>query len=121
MKAIEELVKDPEDYHAKLRELRPAKGNTLTVTLKIDREESRKLIEQKFLRLGFTRCPVERRINVPKCRKCWSHEHNQRECTSTEDLVNACFNCGQKGHSGEECANEHFCPVCKAKGHKAAF
>lgn len=107
-----------EDKRYKIGELRPNANRTQAVTISLEEPDARKLLEAGKIKIGYSWCTVEKRIDVQRCNKCWNYNHISRECKNTEDLSNACYRCGSTEHRWKDCKGPEYCPLCKAD-HKA--
>ncbi|KAJ5949563.1 Zinc knuckle CX2CX4HX4C [Penicillium verhagenii] len=62
--------------------------------------------------------------NSNACFNCGEEGHTKAECTEPRKLTGACFNCGEEGHSKSECTKPRVfkgeCRLCNQEGHPAA-
>lgn len=114
---IKDILKLTDDEELRTSELRPNANNTQAITVTLRKKDAAVLIEHKYIRIGYSNCRVEERVNVTRCRRCWEYGHNSANCQA-EDRSKNCFKCGQEGHIGKDCKNDDWCPLCKLK-HKA--
>lgn len=107
-------------YHKtyRLSELRPMANDRQAVTLTINEKDALKLLEYRFIMVGFVRCYMERRLNISRCGKCWEYGHGLEACHGT-DRTKACYRCGKTGHERINCTQEEYCPLCGINGHIA--
>ncbi|XP_066157688.1 uncharacterized protein [Euwallacea fornicatus] len=111
-KAIGEKIEKIEEIY--ISETRPTVNNTQTVTVSgplgsIDKIKGR-------IRIGFTRCNIETKIDINRCYRCWGYEHNARHCVGP-DRSGLCYKCGKGEHSSKECKSVEFCVTCEVTGH----
>jgi len=118
IKGIREYIPELEEKEIALSELRPMANQMQAATMNINKEAAMKLLKNKYIMIDYVRCSLEKKIDLPRCHKCWKYDHRATECT-TPDLVDTCFKCGKKGHNRSGCINEDFCPLCKTSGHRA--
>ena len=117
--AIEKTTGALEENSYKIGNCRPNANNTLAVTVTLPKEMSKKLITEKTIRVGMVRCNVQKRIQMDKCRICWSYNHKEKDCNGP-DRRRLCFRCGNEDHKSNECKQEkEACPLCKTTGHRA--
>ncbi|CAH1107100.1 unnamed protein product [Psylliodes chrysocephalus] len=105
------------DEENKLSELRPLSNDTLAATLTIKPGHADKILEEGTLRIGLVKCRIEKRLNITKCQRCWSHEHYSDKCTGPDRSKN-CYRCGLSDHNFKECNNDEACLLCNEKGHR---
>lgn len=98
--------------------LRPTTNGNQVVTVILNGEDAKNLLEVGKLRLGLTLCRMEERIEVVKCYRCWGYGHKASVCKD-EDMTDRCQRCTGTGHKREGCQAEPFCPHCKKTGHSA--
>nr|XP_022900107.1 uncharacterized protein LOC111413383 [Onthophagus taurus] len=115
--AIQEII-GKTNCKMELGELRPMLDETRAISVKIDKQGAEILLKHRNIKIGFTRCEIERRINIQRCFKCWGFGHSSRDC-SDPDRGKLCFKCGKEGHVLRDCQNEEHCPICNQEGHKA--
>ncbi|KAJ8932448.1 hypothetical protein NQ314_014644 [Rhamnusium bicolor] len=119
---IMESIKKTGDLHTadiRMSELRPNTRNTQAVTITLERTKAEELLKHPYLRVGFSRANMERKINVPRCRKCWAYEHSEKDCKGP-NRQNTCYKCGKEGHLAKKFVEtEISCPVCQEVGHRA--
>lgn len=49
-------------------------------------------------------------LNIPQCPRCFSFEHESKNCPKT---VRTCYHCGEDGHAGDECSTSYVrCANC---------
>lgn len=60
------------EAEVKMREFRPNAGGTQVMTISLERSKARQLLEVPFLLVGLSRARLDKRINVPRCRRCGS-------------------------------------------------
>lgn len=96
---------------------RPYGRNSMAVTVVMEEEEECRLVSRGTITVDLVRCNVERRVNVNRCKKCWSYDHRREEC-SGPDRSKACFKCGQEGHVSKECEARMKCVLCETDEHK---
>jgi hypothetical protein len=113
-KAIEQAV-GPDDT-TKVGALRPHWHNTQAATLTLSKDNADKLVGVGHLRVGPSRCPVERRLEVKRCSRCWSFEHAAGKCTGP-DRSKHCMGCGQEGHAMKNCKADKSCVLCNGENH----
>nr|XP_023027497.1 uncharacterized protein LOC111515505 [Leptinotarsa decemlineata] len=94
-----------------ISELRPYTNDTQTATLTMPKELANKLLSNEYIRVGLVRCRVEKRVRVPRCGKCWAHDHETNNCTGADRTKN-CYKCGGSEHGVATCSNPEFCLVC---------
>lgn len=101
----------------RISEIRPMRSNTTAVTVRLDSEAAKKLLKEQYIRIGLVRCSTEKWHQVRRCRRCWSYEHEAKDCKGPDRTEN-CYRCGESGHAAQECINDEACPICETKGHK---
>ncbi|CAG9822299.1 unnamed protein product [Phaedon cochleariae] len=106
------------DETCKLSELRPYANDTLAATLVLKKEDANKILVNRHLTIGIVRCPVEKRIILNRCFKCWNYDHEAKTCEGP-DRSKYCYKCGETDHTSKECRNQVACPLCDELGHKA--
>lgn len=116
--ALDKALGNPEQKGYKIGEPRPDINNRLAVTVTMNKSDAGKIEKMGNLRVGLVKCPVEKRIILKKCFRCWSYEHVARECKGP-DRSSLCYNCGKEGHSTRNCQNEPTCPMCIKSDHRA--
>lgn len=116
--ALENEVSGLREKYFKLSDLRPWSNNRQAVTLTLNETDAVKLLASRFIIIGFSRCYLEKRIPMERCRLCWEFGHKAEKCNKT-DRSKLCFKCSKEGHSIKECKNPEFCPLCNTEGHKA--
>ena len=117
--AMEKTTCALEENSFKIGNCRPNANNTLAVTVTLPKEMSKKLITEKTIRVGMVRCNVQKRIQMDKCRICWSYNHKEKDCNGP-DRRRLCFRCGNEDHKSNECKQEkEACPLCKTTEHRA--
>lgn len=99
-------------------ELRPMRNNTQAITVTISKRKAETLLKKGPLKIGLTRCRVERKVNVDRCFRCWDYNHTAKECKGP-DRSKCCFKCGKGEHDYKTCKENEACPLCKVEGHKA--
>ncbi|XP_074034771.1 uncharacterized protein [Leptinotarsa decemlineata] len=97
--------------------LRPGPNDTQTAIVTLVSKDIEK-IHRQGLRIGIANCEIQQKVDLPKCRKCWQHDHVAPQCTGP-DRSALCFKCGKEGHVGKECTENEFCPICEEGGHMA--
>jgi len=93
-------------------------NNRQAVTLSINEKDALKLLENRFIMVGFVRCYMERRLNISRCGKCWKYGYGIEACHGT-DRTKSCYGCGETGHERLNCTQEEYCPLCDTNGHIA--
>lgn len=92
--AIENQIGPSKDKKYKVGVLRPNTNETQAATVSIGRKENSWVTENKS---GII-CPVERRLKIKRCPRCWAFDHKQASCQSTRDLTKSCYKCGSSNH-----------------------
>ncbi|XP_066157733.1 uncharacterized protein [Euwallacea fornicatus] len=100
-----------------LGDMRANKWDTQAVTVVMGEKVADELMKDPYIRIGYVRCRMEKRLEVKRCYKCWGFEHEARECTG-KDRSRCCFVCGEEGHKGQDCKGEDMCGICNEKGHR---
>ncbi|KAJ8931375.1 hypothetical protein NQ314_015720 [Rhamnusium bicolor] len=117
---MESIKKTPGDLHTadiRMSELRPNARNTQAVTITLERTKAEELLKHPYLCIPLSRANMERKINVPRCRKYWAYEHSEEDCKGP-DRQNTCYKCGKEGLLAKKCEEtEISCPVCQEEGH----
>lgn len=111
----------------KLEELRISKPRTSKrggwmAVVSLPKDEARKIIAAKYLRIGWvSRCRVKEYITPTMCFNCQKIGHISRECQlkKTGESVQLCHKCGQTGHNVKACTAKATCHVCNEEGHRA--
>lgn len=94
--------------------LRRCRDGTMTVYMKCDADVGEKLLKNKVLKLGWTRCRVRKAPDILRCFRCHGFSHIARNCKFKKDV---CRRCGQEGHTFRDCKAEN--PerrLCKLQG-----
>lgn len=115
--ALENMLGRSEIKELKLSALRPARGNTQSITVTVGYEDAKRLKDSR-IRIGYTSCFIEDKLYVKKCSRCWSFDHESKACKSATSLADACFRCGEVGHSHIDCERLERCPTCQVNGHR---
>ncbi|XP_071056461.1 uncharacterized protein [Onthophagus taurus] len=102
----------------RMSELRPMRNNTQAVTLTLKKMDASDLMNKGPVRIGYTSCNLEKRLNVMRCSRCWEYGHETWRCKGT-DRAKLCYRCGKKDHIVADCKNEEACPLCEEEGHRA--
>lgn len=100
-----------------LGDLRPARNDTRSITIRVTRESAERLVQLKFIKVGMVRCVVVEHVNVLRCFRCWELGHRAIDCNGPNRREN-CLKCGEAGHSVKGCTREEFCPSCGEAGHR---
>ncbi|KAH1006914.1 hypothetical protein HUJ05_007601, partial [Dendroctonus ponderosae] len=96
----------------KMNDLRPNAGSTQALTISLEKHKAELLLQKPYKRVGLSRAKMVKRINVPRCKRCWDFNHSEDSCTGP-DRRNLCFRCGKEGHAANECkAKATTCLVC---------
>lgn len=69
------------------------------------------LVREGFLKVGWVRCRVRRRVEVPRCFRCLAYGHTSGICKGP-DRSKLCFKCGGLGHLAVTCTEESSCMLC---------
>lgn len=111
-------ISDGGDF--KVSDTRPLARNTLAVTVVTDPTTAERMLNNKKgrLRVGYSLCYIEKRIEVTQCKRCWGFGHTKANC-SGKDREDLCFRCGGADHKRGKCKNDEFCPICEVSGHRA--
>jgi hypothetical protein len=117
VKALETKVGSLKNKTYRLSGVRPNANDTLAATFVINEEDAGKIMKNGWVRVGIARCPIEERIRLNQCYRCWKYDHIAAECTGG-DKRNLCRKCGEEGHIAKECKNEDYCIQCNRPGHK---
>lgn len=75
----------------KLKNLKPTKTGGNIATIEIQKECADKVLSKKFIKIGWTLCRVREIIEVSRCFKCWSFDHDARAYQSTIDRSGLCI------------------------------
>nr|XP_022908735.1 uncharacterized protein LOC111420061 [Onthophagus taurus] len=100
-------------------ELRPMRNDTQAITVTMDTKQAETLMRGGPIKIGLTRCYIERRIKLERCFRCWGYGHTAKDCKEDIDRSKLCFKCGKENHDQGVCKNKEACPLCKVDGHKA--
>nr|XP_023028289.1 uncharacterized protein LOC111516352 [Leptinotarsa decemlineata] len=95
----------------KMSPIRILRDDTAAVTVTIPTNMADGLRQRDEMRVGLVRCKFEKRVVVPRCRKCWSLAHKTGNCDGPDRTRN-CYKCGGEDHMAQECQRDEFCPVC---------
>lgn len=114
--SITEIIGKWEEEN-KISELRPLNNDTLAATITLSANDAEKVLKEGPIRIGLVKCKVEKRLNIRRCQRCWSHDHYSDACNGPDRSKN-CFKCGQSDHSSKDCKKEEACPLCTTSGHK---
>jgi hypothetical protein len=112
--AVEKIV-GPDDT-TKVGPLRPHWHNTQVATLTLSKNNADKLIRAGHLRVGPSRCTLERRLEIKRCSKCWKYDHLAEKCTGP-DRSRLCMGCGKEGHAMKNCTADKSCVLCEGENH----
>ncbi|KAG5891215.1 hypothetical protein JTB14_036132 [Gonioctena quinquepunctata] len=85
------------DEDCQVREIRPLQNDTLTATLTLLKDLLANITANELVRMGLVRCKLKKRVNVPKCGRCWSFSHSRDECNDP-DGTKCCYKCGSTKH-----------------------
>jgi hypothetical protein len=55
------------------------------VTIVLQKEDTKGILVEGYLRIGAVRCRVEKRIVTKRCRRCWSFDHKTVGCKGPEE------------------------------------
>ncbi|XP_066251987.1 uncharacterized protein [Euwallacea similis] len=77
-------------------ELRPMLNSMQAITLIAEKWVIKALEKERTIRIGMVRCHVERRIELPRCFRCWEYGLAGRKCKGT-DRSGLCYRCGGEG------------------------
>lgn len=114
VEALEKVLEEKSDF--KLSELRPNRGGTQAVTITINQKGAEQLNKHELIKVRLLRCSIQKRINLKRCFKCWSYEHEINKC-DRPDRSNHCRKCGRVGHKSENCKEDETCLLCNETGH----
>ncbi|XP_071052973.1 uncharacterized protein [Onthophagus taurus] len=117
VEAIETTLGEP-NIDLYTSELRPMKSNTQAVTVTLDKKKADILLKTGRIKIGLTRCRIEKRIKLERCFRCWDYGHTARDCKGI-DRSKFCFKCGNDDHEQQACKNKEACPLCESEGHRA--
>lgn len=85
-----------------------------TVWIKCSIAGANKMIEDKYINIGWTSARIEiGQNNMVQCYKCWHYGHVSSICKSGIDRKDICYKCGSKGHLAKNCENPPWCIVCE--------
>lgn len=114
--ALREVLPD-NDY--KVLSLRPARRGTQNASVELNEEAAAKILNQGKIRVGWIRCRVRERIEIPRCYKCQELGHLRSQCAGP-DRTDLCLKCGEGGHRAKNCDKEAklFCFSCNEEGHR---
>lgn len=114
--AVAEAVSvEPDSFHVSA--LRPAYGNSLNATIKMNEDKALKLLQLGAIKIGWSLCKIRERKEYVKCFKCWENGHTKAECKGP-DRENMCMKCAKIGHKAASCPNTAFCVYCNSEGHQ---
>lgn len=95
-------------------------GPAQTAIVVVPETTAEVLLKKKRIRVGWTRCRVERKISPTRCHKCQEFGHIAMNCKAKVALMsNKCYKCCRAGHIARNCNAEPQCYMCKEKGHRA--
>ncbi|XP_066261186.1 uncharacterized protein [Euwallacea similis] len=105
------------DWEFSVGDMRENRANTQAVTVVMDEERVKALMDDPYLRVGYNKCRMEMRVKVGRCYRCWELDHVARDCKGI-DRTGCCFVCGEEGHRREECNGRERCYICNMEGHR---
>lgn len=82
-------------------------SGTSTLALEMDPLIYKKLKEQQYIYLDWTRCPITEYFHVVRCSKCCQYGHTRQYCQADAPM---CPRCGAE-HEGR-CNSETKCTAC---------
>lgn len=118
MEAVCDAVKIQEG-ECRMGELRPYFGGNQAITIRLDKEKAQVLANKGKIRIGLSCCKIAERVEVLRCFRCWQYGHVREMCAGTNDLTDACNQCGKLGHKRKDCKSGAWCLNCKSEGHNA--
>ncbi|XP_066261185.1 uncharacterized protein [Euwallacea similis] len=117
LEAIGERLGGLREDEYNLGQMRKNLSDTQAVTLKMTEGKAAKLLEHPYIRVGYVRCRMEKRIEIGRCYKCWGLDDKISDCRG-KDRSRCCFKYGEEGHRQTECQGEERCSLCNVVGHR---
>lgn len=114
---------DTSQARIEILSIRPVQGGHQYAVVRVSREIGDLLLDMKRVKVGLAPCRIKedgrKNKGQKKCFRCWETGHTSGSCKGT-DRRDCCLKCGEKGHLQNVCKSAfEYCPLCKAKGHKA--
>lgn len=110
------------------------KFKSIRAFVSLDKDNTIKVLEDGFIKIGYMACPVSKSCNVRQCRRCWKFGHLEKDregnliCKSKEIICPLCSkhhdidNCPIKGDRSKslkcsDCEGDHasFSAKCPKK------
>jgi hypothetical protein len=85
---------------------------TMRCIVNLDEDNTRKILNNGYVKIGFMACPVEKTINIVQCKKCYRFGHHERSKDGKEST------CRAMNHNCPICAEEHVAQECPNKEEK---
>lgn len=77
-------------------------------------EDALKILTEKRIKIGWTRCRVKRCLDIKRCFKCFGVGHLQKDCKGP-DRRDLCIRCGESGHKMKTCTKAPRCCICTSE------
>lgn len=76
------------------------------IALQLDFSIAKKLLEKKYIQIGFSKCNIQEYIYIPRCTRCQSYNHTKRSCQAE---LPYCVNCSSN-HMSSNCTYNYNDP-----------
>lgn len=98
--------------------LRPARDGNQIATVVVPVTVGDAFAKRRRVKIGWTKCRIRERVEIPRCFKCLNFGHLIQNCTEASHAVE-CLKCGELGHRVKDCKNEAKCRFCNGATHRS--